>query len=71
MSLSEPSPSEPPKGSDASGPAPDLASSLNEKLMEMTLHDDTGDPRDEGYMDAVREIRDFLGESRTRRPRAS
>jgi len=26
----------------------------------MTLHDETGDPRDEGYMDAVRELRDWL-----------
>lgn len=64
MSLSEPSPDEPPKGSDALGPTPDLVSSLNEKLMEMTLYDDTGDPRDEGYMDAVREIRTWLSESR-------
>jgi hypothetical protein len=64
MSLSEPFPSEPPKGSDGLGSAPDLASSLNEKLMEMTLYDDTGDPRDEGYMDAVREIRTWLNEFR-------
>lgn len=64
MHLSEPSPSEPPKGSDALGSASDLASSLNEKLMEMTLYDNTGDPRDEGYMDAVREIRTWLSEFR-------
>jgi hypothetical protein len=30
----------------------------------MTLHDDTGDPFDEGYMAAVREIRDhFFGDA--------
>jgi hypothetical protein len=33
---------------------------LAEKLDDMTLHDETGDPRDEGYMDAVRELRDWL-----------
>lgn len=38
-------------------PAPlDRAPSLAEKLDEMTLHDETGDPRDEGYMAAVREL---------------
>jgi hypothetical protein len=64
MSVSEPSRSEPPKASDASERTPDLASSLNEKLMEMTLFDDTGDPRDEGYMAAVRELRTWLSEFR-------
>jgi hypothetical protein len=38
----------------------DVELTLREKLDEMTLHDETGDPRDEGYMDAVREIRDWL-----------
>lgn len=32
---------------------------LAEKLDEMTLHDETGDPRDEGYMAAVGELRDW------------
>jgi hypothetical protein len=32
---------------------------LPEKLDEMTLHDETGDPRDQGYMAAVRELRDW------------
>jgi hypothetical protein len=30
---------------------------LEEKLDEMTLHDETSDPRDQGYMAAVRELR--------------
>lgn len=62
MSVSEPSTSE--QDPDASQPAGDLAFALNEKLMEMTLHDNTGHPRDEGYMDAVRELRDWLRERR-------
>jgi hypothetical protein len=33
---------------------------LGEKLDEMTLNDETRNPRDKGYMDAVREIRDWL-----------
>lgn len=33
---------------------------LVEKLDEMQLHDDTGDPRDEGYMAAVNEMREFV-----------
>lgn len=38
-------------------------SQLRAKLEEMTLHDDTGDQLDEGYMMAVREIRrHFLGD---------
>jgi hypothetical protein len=37
-------------------------STLAEKLDDMTLHDETGDPRDEGYMGAVRELRDWLAE---------
>jgi hypothetical protein len=32
---------------------------LAEQLDEMTLHDETGDPRDEGYMDAARELREW------------
>lgn len=32
---------------------------LTEKLDEMTLHDETGDPRHQGYMAAVRELRDW------------
>jgi hypothetical protein len=35
---------------------------LADKLDDMTLHDETGDPRDEGYMAAVRELRDWLAE---------
>ncbi len=34
------------------------------KPMEMTLFDDTGDPRDEGYMADVRELRTWLSEFR-------
>jgi hypothetical protein len=30
------------------------------KLAEMELHDDTGDPRDEGYMAAVNELAEFF-----------
>ena len=33
---------------------------VSAKLDDMTLHDDTGDPRDEGYMDAVNELRHWL-----------
>lgn len=33
---------------------------LAEKLDDMTLNDETGDPRAEGYMDAVRELRDWV-----------
>jgi hypothetical protein len=36
--------------------------SLAAKLDAMTLHDETRDPRDKGYMDAVRELRDWLAE---------
>ncbi len=36
---------------------------LSEKLDEMTLHDETGDPRDQGYMAAVRELRDWHARS--------
>lgn len=63
--------SQPPKGADAVERAPDFVSSLGDKLMDMTLHDDTGDPRDEGYMDAVREMRDWLSDFRAREPRTS
>lgn len=35
---------------------------LGEKLDDMTLNDETRNPRDEGYMDAVREIRDWLAQ---------
>jgi hypothetical protein len=35
---------------------------LADKLDDMTLYDETGDPRDEGYMAAVRELRDWLAE---------
>lgn len=34
---------------------------LSAKLNDMTLHDDTGDPRDIGYMAAVEEIREWMG----------
>src|SRR5580700_4617310 len=34
--------------------------SLAEKLDEMTLHDETGDPRDAGYMAAVRELKEWV-----------
>jgi hypothetical protein len=46
------------------GPAPVTvtAATLTEKLDDMTLHDETGDPRDEGYMAAVRELRDWIAE---------
>jgi hypothetical protein len=37
-----------------------ILDTLAAKLDDMTLHDETGDPRDEGYMDAVRELRDWL-----------
>ncbi len=33
---------------------------LAAKLDDMELHDDTGDPRDEGYMAAVNELREAL-----------
>lgn len=33
---------------------------LSAKLDDMQLHDDTGDPRDEGYMAAVDELRRWL-----------
>jgi hypothetical protein len=33
---------------------------LETKLDEMELHENTGDPRDEGYMAAWREFRDAL-----------
>lgn len=33
---------------------------LGGKLDEMTLHDDTGDAHDEGYMAAIHELRDWL-----------
>jgi hypothetical protein len=39
---------------------------LAEQLDEMTLHDETGDPRDEGYMAAVRDLRDWLAEQEHR-----
>ena len=39
---------------------------LAAKLDDMTLHDETGDPRDLGYMAAVRELRDWLAEYRAR-----
>jgi len=46
---------------DATDPAPlDRVPSLAEKLDEMTLHDETGDPRDVGYMAAVRELREWV-----------
>jgi hypothetical protein len=35
---------------------------LAAKLDDMTLHDETRDPRDKGYMDAVRELRDWFAE---------
>ena len=40
--------------------SPQEPATLAEKLDDMTLHDETGDPRDEGYMAAVRELRDWL-----------
>jgi hypothetical protein len=39
-----------------------VSMTLAEKLDDMTLHDETGDPRDEGYMAAVRELRDWMAE---------
>lgn len=33
---------------------------LSAKLKDMQLHDDTGDPHDEGYMAAVNELREWL-----------
>ncbi len=71
MSQSEYSWLEPPNGSNAVEHAPDFVSGLDDKLMDMTLHDGTGDPRDEGYMDEVREIRDWLSEFRARQTRVS
>lgn len=46
------------------GPAPTAvtAATLAEQLDDMTLHDETGDPRDKGYMAAVRELRDWVAE---------
>lgn len=38
----------------------DRVPSLTEKLDEMALHDETGDPRDDGYMAAVRELREWV-----------
>jgi hypothetical protein len=47
--------------SEANDQAPlDRVPSLVEKLDEMTLHDETGNPRDAGYMAAVREIREWV-----------
>lgn len=33
---------------------------ISERLDELTLHDDTGDPRDEAYMDALADVRTTL-----------
>ena len=33
---------------------------LSAKLDDMALHDDTGDPRDEGYMAAIEELREWM-----------
>ena len=35
----------------------EVRASLARKLDEMQLHDDTGDPYDEGYMAAIQELR--------------
>lgn len=43
-------------------PQEPLLAALASQLDEMTLHDDTGDPRDEGYMAAVRELRGWIKE---------
>lgn len=40
-----------------------LAPILRAKLDDMTQHDDTGDPYDEGYMRAVSELREWIGGS--------
>ncbi len=47
-----------------------LRDALVTKLEDMTLYDETGDPRDEGYMDAVRELREWLAERTARLPAA-
>jgi hypothetical protein len=46
-----------------------LRGALVAKLDDMTLYDEAGDPRDEGYMDAVRELREWLS-GRPARPSA-
>jgi hypothetical protein len=40
--------------------APTPAPGLQAKLDEMRLHENTGDPSDEGYMDAIRELDEWL-----------
>jgi hypothetical protein len=39
-----------------------LLAALTAKLDDMTLHDETGDRRGEGYMTAVRELRAWIAE---------
>jgi hypothetical protein len=48
-------------------PKDSLLVALAAQLDEMTLHDDTGDPRDEGYMAAVRELRGWIKKQTERR----
>ena len=45
-----------------SGARQRVLAALAEQLDEMTLHDETDDPSDEGYMNAVRELREWLEE---------
>jgi hypothetical protein len=46
--------------------ADDSLRALTAKLDDMTLHDETKNPRDEGYMDAVRELREWLSQQPAR-----
>lgn len=52
---------------DDSTDEPALLAALVSKLDDMTLHDETGHPHDEGYMAAVRELREWLAERKTGR----
>lgn len=38
-----------------------LKVAVKAQLDSMRLHDDTGDPLDEGYMNAINELADWLG----------
>lgn len=47
-----------------------LRDALVAKLEDMMLYDETADPRHEGYMRAVRELREWLSEQTAHLPAA-
>lgn len=53
---------------DSPPPKPGSVRALRAKLSEMTLHDDTGDRLDVGYMQAVDELKQWLADSRPAKP---